>query len=192
VAASYICDDGIAGPGVSTCKGTVPDGQPIDTGTVGVHKFAVVATSKDGEHSTTTTSYTVLPSSAAPPGGAGGSGGSGGPPPPPPPKPDNHFKVSHIKVGPSGKTTFKVTVPGAGTINALETASGRHFVFARAHAVAAGARTVSFRLVPGKRGRSLARHHKHKVPLRLLVTYKPSSGVARSVHLVGLHLPKHV
>jgi hypothetical protein len=53
-----------------------------------------------------------------------------------------------------------------------------------------GAGTVKVRMVPKARGKSLARHHKHKVKLGLVVTFTPSLGTARSAHFKGLHLPK--
>ena len=69
VTASYLCAEGVDGPGISSCTGTVPNGQQIDTSTVGVHEFTVTATSIDGLHSTSTATYTVVASPGGSPGG---------------------------------------------------------------------------------------------------------------------------
>ena len=202
VTASYLCAEGVDGPGISSCTGTLPNGSQIDTSTVGVHKFTVTATSTDGLQSTSTATYTVV----APPGGSpggGGSGGSGGSGA----APDNHFSVSHIRVKRDGNTSFQVKVPGPGSIDVLETAwhnnlaatavapqsTRRQFVYARAHHAAATAGTVRITLKPNARDRRLLRRHsrhKYKVTLRLSVTYTPSSGTSRTRGFKGLHLPK--
>jgi DNA-binding beta-propeller fold protein YncE len=70
VAVDYACAD--EGPsGLASCAGDVPDGDPLDTSTIGAHHFTVVARDGEGNETTVTHSYTVNQ-----------------PPPPPPPAPD--------------------------------------------------------------------------------------------------------
>lgn len=59
VNADYMCAEGAFGPGLTSCTGTVPDGAPIDTSTVGTHTFTVTATSQDGQSATASSTYTV-------------------------------------------------------------------------------------------------------------------------------------
>jgi hypothetical protein len=62
VSASYSCMEGTAGPGLKSpggCVGTVPDGQPIDTSSLGSHSFKVTASSQDGQSTTKTVSYKI-------------------------------------------------------------------------------------------------------------------------------------
>jgi Glycine rich protein len=199
VTASFLCAEGVDGPGISSCTGTLPNGSQIDTSTVGVHKFTVTATSTDGLHTTSTATYTVVAPPGGSPGGSGAPGGSGGSGA----APDNHFIVSHIRIKRSGSTSFQVKVPGPGSLDVLETAwhnkvaaaavARRQFVYARAHHTATTAGTVRITLKPNSRDRRLLRRHsdhRYKVTLRLSVTYKPSSGVPRTRGFKGLALPK--
>ena len=57
--ARYSCRDGQAGPGISSCVGTVASGRPINTRTTGAHTFTVTALSKDGQKTVKTVRYTV-------------------------------------------------------------------------------------------------------------------------------------
>jgi DNA-binding beta-propeller fold protein YncE len=58
VRADYSCaDDG--GSGVESCRGDVPDGDPLDTATPGPHTFTVVARDGAGHETTVTHGYTV-------------------------------------------------------------------------------------------------------------------------------------
>ena len=59
VVARYTCQDGLAGPGIRSCQGTVANGKAIDTSTAGTHTFTVVAISKDGQKATRKVTYTV-------------------------------------------------------------------------------------------------------------------------------------
>ncbi|MHB1568398.1 MAG: choice-of-anchor Q domain-containing protein, partial [Solirubrobacteraceae bacterium] len=84
VVAGYACADP-NGPGLASCTGSVPDGQPIDTSAAGSFTFTVTATSTDGLTTTNTVSYTVAsspPVVSAPPAPAPPA-----PPPAPSPKP---------------------------------------------------------------------------------------------------------
>jgi uncharacterized UPF0146 family protein len=60
VLADYACSDVAGGSGLDTCVGTVPDGDPIDTSTLGAHTFSVTATDNAGNDSTVTHTYTVI------------------------------------------------------------------------------------------------------------------------------------
>ena len=176
VLASYACQDGAGGPGISSCAGTVPDGQPVNTATVGRHKFTVTATSKDGQATTSTTTYTVA-------------------------SPNNHFTVTHIKTHRNGTITFRVKVPGPGAVDVLETAwndnlaeaaiqlqpAPRRFVVARQHKTASHATTLHLRVLPNKRGKRLVHHHAYRVTLRLWVSYTPTGGTPHITGFSGLH-----
>jgi len=62
VAADYSCSDEEGGSGLASCTGDVPDGQPLDTSTLGKKSFSVTATDAAGNDSTATHSYTVVDS----------------------------------------------------------------------------------------------------------------------------------
>jgi hypothetical protein len=59
VIADYECRDETGGSGVASCVGTVPDGAPLDTTTLGVHAFQIVAQDNAGNTSTLSFSYLV-------------------------------------------------------------------------------------------------------------------------------------
>ena len=59
VLADFACDDG-TGVGVATCTGTVADGAPINTATVGAKTFTVTSTDLEGKQSTKAVAYTVV------------------------------------------------------------------------------------------------------------------------------------
>jgi DNA-binding beta-propeller fold protein YncE len=58
VEADYSCADE-GGSDLRSCTGDVPDGDPLDTATVGAHDFTVVARDGEGNETTVTHSYTV-------------------------------------------------------------------------------------------------------------------------------------
>jgi Tol biopolymer transport system component len=60
VTASYSCQDGVGGPGIASCTGTVQNGARIDTARLGSHTLTVTATSVDGQHTSQTVSYSVV------------------------------------------------------------------------------------------------------------------------------------
>lgn len=179
VAASYSCQDGASGPGIASCTGTIPDGQPIDTTTAGRHSFTVTAISIDGQSSANTISYTVK-------------------------KRSDQFTISHIRTHADGTITLEARVPGPGTIDVLETAwddnlahaavvlqpATRRFVYARKHARVGGAGVIRLRITPTVRGQRLVHHHTYRVTLRLWVSYTPTGGVFAKHGFYGLHLPK--
>lgn len=59
VNASFTCNDG-TGVGVASCVGTVANGAPINTSTVGTKTFLVTATDLEGKVATKTVTYTVV------------------------------------------------------------------------------------------------------------------------------------
>lgn len=64
VLASYGCSEPRIDPrnssGVATCDGTVADGEPIDTSTLGEHSFTVTTTDRVGNRNEVTVTYTVV------------------------------------------------------------------------------------------------------------------------------------
>jgi hypothetical protein len=59
VEADFACSDNRAGAGIASCVGTVADGAPIDTATLGEHEFTVTLTDVHGGTTTETNTYTV-------------------------------------------------------------------------------------------------------------------------------------
>ena len=59
VNASYKCADKASGSGLASCVGSVPNGAPIDTSTLGEHSFTVTATDQAGNVTTTVSHYSV-------------------------------------------------------------------------------------------------------------------------------------
>lgn len=64
VIADYVCTDDVGGSGIASCAGTVADGDPIDTATLGAKSFTVVAADTVGNPRTVTVNYTVVDSVA--------------------------------------------------------------------------------------------------------------------------------
>ena len=179
VDAAFSCQEGASGPGLSSCAGTVPAGTPVDTGTAGLHSFAVTTVSKDGQRATATVSYTVV-------------------------LPDNRFAITAVHARLGGRISFRAIFPGPGTADVLETAwldnfahaasllqpaPGR-FVFARKHLNLAGARTILVTVRPSKRGHKLIGHHRYPVVIRLWITYTPADGTQRKIGFYGIHLKR--
>jgi fibronectin type 3 domain-containing protein len=59
VLADYSCADEEDGSGLASCKGSVDDGQPIDTSSLGTKTFTVTAEDEAGNTATVTHTYTV-------------------------------------------------------------------------------------------------------------------------------------
>jgi hypothetical protein len=66
VTASYSCADEANGSGLASCTGSVPNGSPIDTSSLGQQTFTVTATDKANppNKTTATRTYTVLDQTA--------------------------------------------------------------------------------------------------------------------------------
>jgi hypothetical protein len=178
VPAAFSCSEGASGPGIATCAGTVANGSPIDTSTPGAHAFTVLATSKDGQVAAKTVTYSVK-------------------------LPSNHLVPVRRKPHTNGTFIVTVKAPGPGAVDILVTAwkdnlagaarvlqpaKGR-FVFARAHATAKKAGTLTIVVKPNSRGRRLVAHHRYRVTLRLWISFTPMHGRQRDIGYYGLHLP---
>jgi hypothetical protein len=60
VRADYSCSDEEGGSGLASCAGPVPDGDPVDTASVGPHQFTVAAADLAGNTGTATAGYRVV------------------------------------------------------------------------------------------------------------------------------------
>jgi hypothetical protein len=60
VAAAYSCQDEAGGSGLASCTGTVANGAPVDTSTVGSHTFTVTGADFAGNSATATSTYNVV------------------------------------------------------------------------------------------------------------------------------------
>lgn len=60
VLADFSCKDPALGSGIDTCVGTVADGDPINTATIGTKTFKVTATDLAGNKTTKTVTYKVV------------------------------------------------------------------------------------------------------------------------------------
>lgn len=158
--ASYSCQDGMNGPGLASCAGSVPSGVALDTSTAGAHSFSVTAVSQDGERVTDRVSYTVV-------------------------TPSNRFSVASLKRSPSGTITFTLKLPGPGTVQLIETASGERLSRLRLAIGQKGAHKV--RLKPNKGLAALITRYGSKLVIRLSITYTPRHGSprteSRTIHL---------
>jgi hypothetical protein len=67
VNANFSCADDQFGTGVASCNGTVANGAPIDTASVGTKTFKVDATDVVGNSASRTTTYTVVAPTPPPP-----------------------------------------------------------------------------------------------------------------------------
>jgi hypothetical protein len=175
VRARYACQEGVDGPGIQSCDGTIPDDTVINTTAPGRHAFTVTTQSIDGEHATSTVHYTVLAS--------------------------NKFTLSNVEPHPNGTTNLEATIPGPGTVDVMETAwlddvavaagilqpAPRRFVIARAHMTSRHATKMRIRVTLNSPGRALLRHHRYRVVFRLWVSYLPRGGRQRNVGIYGLH-----
>jgi hypothetical protein len=60
ITADYACQDEAGGSGLASCVGTVPNGSPIDTGSVGAKTFTVDAADQAGNVASLTYHYSVV------------------------------------------------------------------------------------------------------------------------------------
>jgi hypothetical protein len=178
VVARYSCQDAAGAPGIASCAGTVANGSPIDTSTLGSHAFTVTVQSKDGQSTTETVHYTVK-------------------------LPSDKSTVSRVLTYPNGSVTFDLTLPGPGAIDVFESAWDKNiaiadsliqpapsrFVFARNHIDVHHSGTVHVVVPANSHGDELVDHHRF-VWIRVWLSYTPTGGRQRN-QLVGfLHLTR--
>jgi hypothetical protein len=60
VRVKYTCTDGVGGPGIKSCSGTVRNGRLLNTDSPGDFKFTVTARSRDGQTTKKTVSYSTV------------------------------------------------------------------------------------------------------------------------------------
>jgi hypothetical protein len=186
VDAHYSCQDAAGGPGIASCVGSVGNGAPLNTQTVGVHSFTVTSTSLDGETATKTVEYVVVLT--------------------------NWFTVRHVVVHPDpeskpgqpdtdqdGIVAFDLSAPGPGKFTVLETApphtaagvatagKAHRVVYATAQMTAKRAGTLRFWVVPNAVGKGLEEGHPHHLWLQMVVTFKPTHGKARQEVFYGIN-----
>jgi hypothetical protein len=186
VHADYSCADAPNGPGIKSCKGTVPNGSPISTSTPGKHTFTVTAVSTDGQTASKTVSYKVVVH-------VGHHG--------------NEFTVNNITTHADGTVTFDLKLPGPGKVDVLETAwldnfaaatagaarllppAPRRFVYSRVHIQRQHGGSFSVTVMPNPKGAALVASHRYRVTLRLWISYTPVGGTQRDKGFYGLHIP---
>jgi hypothetical protein len=181
----YLCADGAGGPGLKSCvdQDGRPMGAALDTSTLGLHQFAVTATSQDGLSTTQTVTYDVV---AAP-------------------------RAANVRVHRHGRITLDLLMPGPGTADVYATASYRSFAVAAAAPFAAGdiaagdlvraprgttivaredlraaqAATFHVSLPLTATGRLLFQFHRSAV-VELSVLYLPRLGLAQTFRLAAI------
>jgi hypothetical protein len=156
VKAQYACVRAKNGPAITSCGGTVANGQPVPTGTLGKRTFTVTAKDAGGQSNSVQIPYTVIPTT-------------------------NRFNVAHVTANRRGTAQLSLKLPGPGTISAVASAWSatgskamrRHFVYAVLRRTVTTAGVVTLRLSPNARGRALLRTAKAKPVISVAVTYTP-------------------
>jgi hypothetical protein len=162
VYSSYSCQEGSGGTGIASCSGPVASGAALNTSTLGLHSFAVTATSADGDTGTATAMYTVVASKSSPT------------------KP-NKFTIHQLTGHPSGSIDVSLaSLTGAGPVQITEHPAGLRAFVVRETATAKS--TLKFTLAPSKQLETWLKHHRHgKLNVKITVTYTPHGGKARTV-----------
>jgi hypothetical protein len=178
VDARYSCQDAAGAPAIASCAGTVANGSPIDTSTLGSHAFTVLAQSKDGQSAIKTVHYTVR-------------------------LPSDKSTVSGVTTYPNGSVAFDLTLPGPGAIDVFESAWDKNiaiansliqpapsrFVFARNHIDVRHRGTIHVVVAANSHGDDLVNHHRF-VWIRVWLSYTPTGGRQRNQLVDFLHLTR--
>ncbi len=171
VRARYSCSAPATGPALKSCVGTVQAGRPINTKTLGEHRFSVSATDSGGESTTETVSYRVVPTG-------------------------NRFSVSHLRAAANGVAHLVLRLPGPGTVRVLASAWNgggspafrRHFVYARVRLTPRGAGRLPVSVPPNARGRALVKSPGAVPVIKLTIAYTPTGGRRRVLRPAPLHV----
>jgi len=172
------CIDGGGGPGIAICTDSTHGNFVLDTSHPGTFKYSLIAVSEDGQSTIAQILYTVL-------------------------FPNNKFNSPRVHPNRDGTTSFTLNLPWPGTVDVLETAAksdlataaalkpGKgQFAFASVHARIKKAGTARFRIRPSAAGRSLMKHHRHPVVIRLSITYTPAQGKPRTDTIGAIRLTR--
>jgi hypothetical protein len=162
VYSSYSCQEGSGGTGIATCSGPVASGAALNTDTLGLHTFAVTATSSDGDTGTATATYTVVASKSSST------------------KPANKFTIRQLTGHPSGSIDVSLaSLTGAGTVKVTEHPAGLRAFTVRKSAGAKA--TLKFTVGPSGQLKTWLKRHHRKLNVKVAVTYTPNGGKARTV-----------
>ena len=198
VATRFTCTEGTDGPGLETCKDSNGASSPsgtLDTSKAGTFTYTVRAASSDGQTGSASITYTVA---AAPPVDVVS------PVPPMTAPADNHFSITGVHTARNGVIRFRLTLPGPGTADVLETdwldnfartamllqPAARRFVFARKHLTVSQAGAIVVSVPPNGRGRRVVAHHRYRVVIRLWVSYMPTHGIQHNIGRYGIHITR--
>jgi autotransporter-associated beta strand protein len=173
VTTTFSCSDASGGPGIATCvdsHGASGGTGTLNTSTLGVHVYTVTARSTDGQLGATSISYIVVSA------------------PPSPPSNNFTWKASGKRlVNSCGIAGLKLTLPGPGTVQLLETAAPNAWVYGRAQSTAAKAGTFDLRVKPNRRGaRQIKRHSRLRLTLK--VSFLPKGGSTRTEVIKGVRV----
>ena len=187
VNSAFICSDGTAGPGLSSCvdQNGRASGAPIDTSTIGPHTFTVTATSSDGQTTTASATYTIVP-------------------PPTVSNPAQHH----------GSVTFDITLQAPGAVDAMGTTSFSSFavpavahakrfgrnadtlqpsrgtiVYGRADILAGHGGTFSVTVTLSQAGKLLLRDHS-KASIQVVVSYTGTNGLPQTIATLALKITR--